>query len=252
MNSYPHKRRSLGALLAAALAVACGLLQISARSFAQQTQPASAPGNAAASAPTPPAGYTISPGDMIQVKFTYNPELNSTIPVRPDGAISLAMVGDVAAQGLSPTELSKDITARYGKFLEHPQAVVIVTEFAGQRVYVGGEVNTPCVLLLRGSLTGLQAVMNAGGAKLSGRMDNVILIRYRGPNRAEVRKLNLKAVTKGGSPDIALEPYDVIYVPKKRIAKVGSFVEEYINDLVPRNLLFPYNVNNTISVAAGR
>jgi protein involved in polysaccharide export with SLBB domain len=195
--------------------------------------------------------YLLGAGDLIEIKFTYNPELDTRAVIRPDGAISLAMVGDISSQGLTPTELAKEITARYAEFRAHPEAVVIVVEFAGQRVYVGGEVNGPSLLPLRGVLTGLQAVLNAGGPKNSARMDNVILLRYEGKNMAQVRKINMVEVMKGKAPDVILQSYDVIYVPKSKIARVGLFVEQYINDLVPRSVLFPYNLNNTFSVASG-
>jgi protein involved in polysaccharide export with SLBB domain len=198
-----------------------------------------------------PAPYRLGAGDVIDVKFTYNSELDARVTVRPDGAISLAMVGDIPVQGLSPAELGKEITTRFSEFRTHSEAVVIVTEFAGQRVYVGGEVNGPGLLALRGTLTGIQALLNAGGPKVSARLDNVILLRYEGKNTAEVRKINMKQIMKGKAPDVTLRPYDVIYVPKSRIAQAGLFVEQYINQMVPRSLVFPYTLNNRVSIITG-
>lgn len=213
----------------------------------QQTlPPQSVPAAPAASVTAAP--YLLGAGDVIDVKFTYNPELDTRVTVRPDGAISMAIVGDIPAQGLSPSALAQDITNRYAAFRTHPDAVVIVVEFAAQRVYVGGEVNGPGVLNLRGALTGFQAVLNAGGPKVSARLDNVILLRYVGNNTAEVRRLNMNQIIKGRTPDVVLEPYDVIYVPRTKIARVGLFVEQYVNSLVPRALLFPYNLNNVFSL----
>jgi polysaccharide biosynthesis/export protein PslD len=193
--------------------------------------------------------YLLGAGDVIDVKFTYNPELDTRVTVRPDGAISMAIVGDIAAQGLSPSGLAQEITSRYAPFRTHPEAIVIVVEFASQRVYVGGEVNGPGVVSLRGALSGFQALLNAGGPKTSARLDNVILLRYVGNNTAEVRTLNMTQVMRGKNPDVVLQPYDVLYVPRTKIARVGLFVEQYVNNLVPRALLFPYNLNNVFTLS---
>jgi len=193
--------------------------------------------------------YLLGAGDVIDVKFTYNPELDTRVTVRPDGAISMAIVGDIPAQGLSPSGLAQEITSRYAPFRTHPEAIVIVIEFASQRVFVGGEVNGPGVVSLRGALSGFQALLNAGGPKTSARLDNVILLRYVGNNTAEVRTLNMTQVMRGKNPDVVLQPYDVLYVPRTKIARVGLFVEQYVNSLVPRALLFPYNLNNVFTLS---
>ena len=203
---------------------------------------------AAPRAETPRAPYLIGAGDVLDVKFTYNPELDEHVTVRPDGAISLPMVGDIAVQGLSPAVLSADITRRFQSYLNHSQAVVIVREFASERVYVGGEVNAPTVIGLRGVLTVTQALFNAGGLKTSARLDSVLLLHYAGGNRTEVRRLDLRNVLKGRQADLVLQPYDVVFVPRSKIARVGLWVQQYVNDVIPKALLFPYNINNVVNV----
>jgi len=202
-------------------------------------------------APPVPMGnreYRVGSGDVLELKFSYASELNDKVTVRPDGAISLAMVGEMRAKGLTPAELSTHLTQRYSKHLKHPDVTVIVRDFAGQKIYVGGEVNAPGLVQIQGALTCLQAVFNAGGPKPSARLDNVVLMRYDGDNKTEVQKVNLSEVFRGKAADITLQSFDVIHVPRKRISRVGLFVQQYVNDLVPHNLMFPYNINNSIRV----
>jgi protein involved in polysaccharide export with SLBB domain len=194
------------------------------------------------------SAYLLAPGDSIEIKFDYNRELDETIIIRPDGAISLALVGEMPAVNLSAEELAREISFRYAKVLVHPQAVVLVREFADQKIYVGGEVNGPGVFTLRGSLTAVQAIVQAGGAKSSARLAQVLLIRNCGNNAASIEKINLGHILKGQVPDVPLQAYDVLYVPRTIIAKAGLFVQQYLNDIVPKAIFFPYNLNNAYTV----
>ena len=206
------------------------------------------PAGAVAHTPLGNREYRIGPGDVLELKFTYAADMNDKVTVRPDGVVSLAAIGEVRAKGITPAELSKTVTERYAKFLKHPEATVILREFAGQKIYVGGEVNAPGLVPMQGGLTCLQAVFNAGGPKSTARMGEVVLMRYQGDNKTEVQKLDLRSVFGGKTADITLQAFDVIYVPRKRVSQVGLFVEQYVNDLVPRSLMFPYNINNSFSV----
>jgi polysaccharide biosynthesis/export protein PslD len=195
-----------------------------------------------------PTRYRLAPGDVIDLKFAYNPELNETVTLRPDGCISLQRIGDVHAQQLTPLELAARVNEQYAKYLRHPEASVIVRDIAGQKAYVGGEVVAPGTVELRGGLTSLQAILKTGGLRPTARLDNVILMRYAGDERAEVRKLNVKRLLEGRDPDPVLSPYDVVFVPKSTISKVGLFVEQYVNAVIPKSLMFPYNLNTVVTV----
>ena len=204
-----------------------------------------------ATVPPTPLGnreYRLGAGDVLELKFNSATDLNDKVTVRPDGAISLAMIGELRAKGITPAELSRELTERYSKYLKHPEVTVIVREFAGQKIYVGGEVNAPGLVNIQGSLTCLQAVFNAGGPKPTARLEDVVLMRYDGDNKTEVAKVDLHEVFKGKASDVTLQSFDVIFVPRNRISRVGLFVQQYINDLVPRSLMFPYNINNSFSV----
>jgi protein involved in polysaccharide export with SLBB domain len=211
----------------------------------QQTlQPAKPPEPALVERPR----YVINPGDVVEFKFSYTPDMNERVTVRPDGFVSLPIIGDVTAAGSTPEELAKAVSSKYEGTLKRPHVVVIVREFSAQRVFVAGEVNLPGVLPIVGRITMTQAVLNAGGPKPTARLSQVLLLRYDGENRTSVQSIRLSDILKGAKADIPLRPYDVVYVPRTPIAKVGLFVEQYINSLVPRNLLFPYNVNTSVSL----
>ncbi len=181
----------------------------------------------------------LGPGDTIDVKFPYKTELNESVPVRPDGRISLQMIGDIDAAGLTPAQLSDSINQHYAEVIRDPGATVIVRKFAPQRVYVGGEVLMPGPIELHGPLTCTQALMMSGGSKPTANKKQVLLIRHIGEDAGTVRTLNLDQVLKGKETDVVLAANDVVYVPRTVIAEVGKFVNQYINKIVPRAIAFP-------------
>jgi len=131
----------------------------------------------------PQGEYTFQLGDQLDVKFFYNPELNESVVVRPDGRISLQLVGEIMAFGLTPAQLTKQLRDKYASEIKQPEITVIVKSFGGQNVYVDGEVNKPGMLPLAGFMTVVQAISQAGGMKESGEPTEVILIRHGAGNR---------------------------------------------------------------------
>jgi len=187
--------------------------------------------------PTSMSEYRIQMEDLLDIKFFYNPELNEEkIPVRPDGRISLPFVGEVMAAGRTPAELTTILRKIYEQELKKPEVAVIVRSFAQHRVYVDGEVEKPSEVELHGPLTALRAIASAGGLKESGQLDYVLVLR-RGPdNRLIVFHVNLLEVLDGegdGNQDVKLAPYDIVYVPRSRIADVNRFVHLYLRKNIP-------------------
>ena len=186
-----------------------------------------------AAAPKEPTQYFIQRNDELEIKFFYNPELNENMKVRPDGKISLQLVGEVQAAGLTPSQLEHVLAEKYAENLQRPTATVIVRSFTGQRVYVGGEVNRQGLIDIAGGMTALQAVINAGGFKETAKPEAAIIIRKGADNRPVPLRLDLKRVIyeKGAEADIQLQPDDIVYVPKTWIAKANKFVNQYIEQL---------------------
>ena len=181
-----------------------------------------------------PTSYFIQPGDQLNIKFFYNPELNETLTVRPDGKISLQLVDEVQAASITPSQLDDKLTEKYGQKLKKPVITVIVKSFGSQRIYVGGEVNRQGLINLRASMTPLQAVLNAGGLKETASPESAIIIRKGSGNKPVPIAMNLDDAMHGksGCANFLLKPHDIVYVPKSAIAKANKFVNQYIENLL--------------------
>ncbi len=192
-----------------------------------------------------PPDYRIQPGDEMDIKFFFNPEIDQTVIVRPDGQISLPLVDDVRAAGLAPSELDALLSQAYARELRKPMITVIVKTFTGQRVYVGGEVGKPGVVQLATHMTALQAVINAGGFLNTAKPEATLVIRHGGAVDAPIPiRLDLEESIDGETTlgDIPLQPFDVVYVPKSAIANVNLFVKQYIQGaLMFRGWGFDFN-----------
>jgi protein involved in polysaccharide export with SLBB domain len=202
----------------------------SAVALAGQVAPAAAQPQTVTSAP--PVDYVLQSGDEITIRVFNHPELEDTIPIRPDGMISVVLVDDQQAAGLTTRELDQKLTEAYGRMFRDLQLAVIVRKFVNNKVYVGGEVGQPGFLPMSGRFTALTAVMEAGGFRGTARTDSVILLRNQG-GKPQVVRLDLKSVLENGTPDVNLQPFDVVFVPLSRIAKVDKFVDQYIRQLIP-------------------
>ena len=181
--------------------------------------------------------YHLQPGDNIDIKFFYNPELNENITIRPDGKISLQLIDEVKAAGLTPAQLDEVLTKKYSGQLKSPTLAVIVKTFEGQRIYVGGEVNAPQVLNVVGTTNALQAIFNAGGFAPDAKLSSTVIIR-RGPdNRPIARIVDLEKALTGelAENEYQLHPYDMIYVPKTSIAAMDQFLT-HLYSFIPRQI----------------
>ena len=193
--------------------------------------PAQAQMQAAAQSPLP---YVIQPGDQLDIKFFYNPELNESVTVRPDGKISLQLIDEIQASGLQPAELDQRLTDLYSRELKKPVVTVIVRSFTGQRVYVGGEVNRQGLITLQPGLTALQAVFQSGGFMETAQPAETLIIRKGEGNKPIPLRIDLSEVMAASDPgvDYPLQPDDIVYVPKSAIAMANKFVRQYIEELL--------------------
>lgn len=178
--------------------------------------------------------YRIHVGDQLDVKFFYNPELNEQLMVRPDGRISLQLVEEVMAAGRTPGELNEELKTLYAPELANPQVTVIVRSFSAHKIYVDGEVNKPGLLPLVGPMTVLQAVAQSGGLKETARRREIVVLRRTQDGQAAAIPINIDEVVDGTAmiQDIALVPYDIVYIPKSAIANVNKWVDEYLKKTI--------------------
>jgi polysaccharide export outer membrane protein len=185
--------------------------------------------------PSEPLRVTLAAGDVVDVRFFYTPELNITQTVRPDGKISLQLIGEVQAQGKSPEELRAELLQLYQSHLKEPDVAVIVQSFYSRRVFVGGQVLKPGTLPMPGQLTALEAIMEAGGFMLpQAEVGSVVILRQRDDVRCGYC-INLKPALKGGQVNpFYLEPQDVVYVPQTPITQIGQWIDQHINNIIPK------------------
>ena len=211
-------------------------LLLAACGSAARNVPVANPADPKVSAAVPGDEYRIQPGDLLDIKFFYSPELNEQLPVRPDGRIALQLAQEVQAAGLTPAQLTTILMEKYATELKKPDVVVIVRSFGNQRVYVDGEVAKPGLIPLTGPTTVLQAITQAGGLVYTGNAADVLLIR-RGPKNEPVAMLvNMEKVYNGSDlgQDLYLRPFDIVYVPKTAIANANLWIEQYLTRMVPR------------------
>jgi len=125
----------------------------------------------AAAGQSPPAAvnrdYLIGPLDVLNIDVFQQPEFSRAVPVRPDGKITLPLINDVQAAGLTPEQLAAEITKLLGKYVTKPRVSVIVAQINSRVIYIGGEINHPGTLPLLSSMTVLQAIFLGGGAAAS-------------------------------------------------------------------------------------
>ena len=206
-----------------------------------QATPAPVP----AQAPTPE--YRIGPGDELSVTFPYNAELNQQGPVAPDGRFTLPLLGNVMLAGNTLNQASALLSdaLRSAGVVEKAYPNVTIRRY-GTNVYVGGQVKLPGVVQLVSGMDALQAIIAAGGLTDSARTGKIALIRRGADNHPHVVYLDVKAYTQGkADATIAvLEPRDIIFIPRSKIAEVDLWVDNYINKALPFSRGVNYSYGN--------
>lgn len=182
--------------------------------------------------------YRLQLGDVISVVFYGNPEMDQKVIVKPDGNISLFLVGDIQADGLTLTELEARVEEEYSTQMKSPEIRLTMDRFLGYNIYVGGEVVDPGTYPLTKGLTLLQAIFLAGGFNENAKANRVII--YSRPEGGELGRyqkivVDVSKMLKGKADfqDPKLKPFDTIFVSRSNIVKVDLFVDQYINRLVP-------------------
>jgi len=188
---------------------------MAAGSVAAQTADKSASKPAAArNVPVTDPSYKIGPQDVLRIDVWKEAEISRSVPVRPDGKISLPLLNDVQAEGLTAMELSNVITEGLKKYITNPQVTVSISEINSRRVYVTGEVTRPGAFPLLPNMTVLQALTSAGGFTQFARTKKIYVLRSESGRPAK-HPFNYNDVVKGNRQEdnIVLQPGDTIVVP---------------------------------------
>ncbi len=196
------------------LSASVGMAQTLAKPVLTPTvTPAQSSPQVAPMADTDSSRYVIGADDSLQITVWQEPSLSGTFPVRPDGMISLVLVGDIPAAGLTPMHLAHDITVKLKKFIQDPVVAVVVAAVNSQRIYLVGEVLKAGPIVLSPGMTPLQAIAQAGG--LSPYTNGKHIYILRGPQGKQQKiPFNYRLALKGDNrQDVPLLPGDTIVVP---------------------------------------
>lgn len=158
------------------------------------------------------ADYRLGPGDKLRVEVYRDAQLSQSLQVRPDGKVTLPLLGDIQASGLTPIELRDRIATALRDYITNPVVTVIVVETVAPLVYVMGEVNNPGSIELHGPLNALQALAMAGGFKDFANTKNIRVLRRTGRGQQTIA-FNYKDALRGEAPPMMLQPGDTIVVP---------------------------------------
>jgi polysaccharide export outer membrane protein len=157
--------------------------------------------------------YVIGANDMLHISVWKEPDLTEALPVRPDGKISLPLLNDVVAAGLTPTQLADSITTRLKKYIADPRVTVVVTAMNSQKIYILGEVQHPGSTALQPNMTVLQALASSGFSQFAN-TKGIYILRTEGGKQQKI-PVHYRELLKGEgiNSNIILRPGDTIVVP---------------------------------------
>ena len=162
--------------------------------------------------------YILGPEDVLEISVWKNNDLSKQVQVRPDGRISLPLVGDVSAVGKTATQLTEEISSRLRAYMENPTVSILVKEVNSYQIYVLGEVNKPGKFPLKSKLTLLQAITVAGGFSQVAARNKIVVFRF-GKEGEGLTKIKASyddiVIRDGSNQNIELKPGDLIVVPSE-------------------------------------
>lgn len=161
-----------------------------------------------------PADYVIGPDDVLGIVFWREPDISGDVTVRPDGKVSIPVIGEIQAAGLLPSALREQIAKAATKYLAEPNVAVVVRAINSRKVFVTGLVTNPGAYPLSGPMTVMQAIAVAGGLQEYADAGKLMILRDEG-GRPVTLKFNYRDVSKGRNleQNIRLKPGDTIVVP---------------------------------------
>ena len=173
--------------------------------------------------------YTLHVGDVIDLNYRLTPEYNQSVTIQPDGYASLNVAGDVHLEGLTIEQAHDLIIKKDSERLNAPELNLILSSFQRPYVVVGGEVLQPGRIDLRENMTAMQAVMMAGGFKLSAKDTRIVVFRHINADMGEVRELNLHDINKTSKleHDMVLQPGDMLLVPANKLEHFARYMHAF-------------------------
>jgi len=180
------------------------------------TPPATRPAAVPATGVPVEAGFTIGPADVLGILVWRDQEVSGDVTVRPDGMITLALIRDVKAEGLTPNELADRIQAALREFITDASVTVVVRQMNSRKVFITGEVARPGAYPLASSMTVMQLIAIAGGLTEFADANSISIMRVEA-GRTRTFAFDYKNVARGKNPEqnIVLKPGDTVVVPEK-------------------------------------
>lgn len=177
--------------------------------------------------------YRIVPGDLLKLDFgpgggTSGGDLVREVRVRTDGRISVYPIGDVIAAGHSPAELKQALEQQLSAELRQPRVAIEVAEMAGNQVHVLGRVEKPGSYTAGPFTTLLQALAQAGGFSDDAARNSVLIFHRNGVSTVAVRRVRVDRLLHGAG-DVALQRFDIVYVPRSSIGNIDLFVKQFFD-----------------------
>lgn len=193
----------------------CGFLLSLAVGGALAPAARAAPPPPPARAALPDAGYTVKPGDILAVSVWKEPDLQGPVLVRPDGAFSFPLAGQMDARGKTVQELQQMVTERLKKFISDPVVTVSIQEIKGNKVYVIGQVNKPGDFIVNPRVDVMQALSMAGGTTPFAALGDIMILRRTDGGQQQALPFRYTEVIRGRNLDqnITLQAGDVVVVP---------------------------------------
>jgi len=172
------------------------------------------------------APYKLQTEDKVEVQYRYTPEYNATAALQPDGYVSLPFVGQVKLAGLTLDQASKAIATRASDRLADPEVTVLLREYVKPYFVVAGEVEHPGRFELHGQVSLIEALALSGGMKDSAKRTQVILMRKKDQEMAEVRLLDVRKLMSASNitEDLSIHTGDMIVVPRNWVSRVEPLV----------------------------
>lgn len=215
-----------GVLLTTLIFVFSALAQdIDSKKHVVPSSKAAAPGAAEKSLLIVTPEYIIGPEDVLEITVWKNADLSKQVQVRPDGRISLPLLGDISAVAKTPTQLTEEISAGLRAYMENPTISIMIKDVQSYNIYVLGEVNKPGKFPLKSKTTLLQGITVAGGFTPMAARNKIVVFRFTKDGEGQTK---LKAsyddivVRDGSSQNIELKPGDQIVVPSETMVVLPS------------------------------
>jgi len=189
------------------------LLAVSTAAAARAQSPPPAAADILATMPVdPPSGFLIGPDDVLSIVFWHDKDMTTQVTVRPDGNITLPLLNDVRAAGLTPVDLRARLIAESKRYFENPNVTVIVNQINSLKVFITGQIVKPGAYALTAPTTVLQLISMAGGLKDFADSRRITIVRREGAHSVRF-VFNYKDVGRNLHQNIDLKPGDTVVVP---------------------------------------